>query len=189
MTNGGVSGRPLTGAGCGLTGCMMQLLRTTKVSPDPVRDCAREVLETVPLVMRFIRDQVRRDRTTALSLPQFRTLAFLSGVSQASLSEGAEHLGLSLPAMSRLVNALVAERFVGRRIVATNRRQIALTLTARGRAILEQARGEVRKELAAALEHLPAGEQKAVLVAMQVLHRIFDFQPAPGTPRLRRAAA
>ena len=73
-----------------------------------VESCAREVLDTVPLVMRFIRDQVRRRRTAGLSLPQFRTLIFLNRIKNSSLSAVAEHLGLSLPAMSRLINGLVA---------------------------------------------------------------------------------
>ena len=81
------------------------------------RPCAREILETVPLVMRFIRGQVRRRRTAGLSLPQFRTLIFLSRAQNSSLSAVAGHLGLSLPAMSRLINGLVNGRLVGRQLV------------------------------------------------------------------------
>jgi DNA-binding MarR family transcriptional regulator len=144
--------------------------------------CAREILETVPAVMRFIRDQVRRRRAAGLSLPQFRSLAFLGRVQDASLSAVAGHLGLSRPAMSRLINGLVASRLVARQTVAMNRRQIALTLTATGRATLEKVRGEIRLRLADALTDLPAREQKAVHRAMRILHRVFDAQPAAGVP-------
>jgi DNA-binding MarR family transcriptional regulator len=144
--------------------------------------CAHELLETVPLVMRFIRDQVRRRRTAGLSLPRFRTLVFLGRVNNSSLSAVAEHLGLSLPAMSRLINGLVDDRLVARQLVLTNRRQIALTLTARGQATLEKVRNEIRLRLADSLKNLPAAEQKTVQRAMQVLHRVFDDHATAGNP-------
>ncbi|MGA3284913.1 MAG: MarR family transcriptional regulator [Verrucomicrobiota bacterium] len=149
---------------------------------NPARQCAREILETVPLVMRFIRDQVRQRRTAGLSLPQFRTLVFLGCTKNSSLSAVAEHLGLSLPAMSRLINGLVDDRLVERQLVLTNRRQIALTLTARGQATLEKVRNEIRSQLADSLKNLPAAEQKTVQRAMRVLHKVFDYQAATGNP-------
>src|SRR5208283_1728662 len=133
---------------------------------NATRQCAREILETVPLVMRFIRGQVRPRRTAGLSLPRFRTLVFLGRVNNSSLSAVAEHLGLSLPAMSRLINGLVNDRLVERQLVSTNRRQIALTLTVRGQATLERARNKIRLRLADSLKNLPAAEQKTVQRAM-----------------------
>ena len=43
-----------------------------RISPD---DCAREVLEVVPLIMRAIRTDMRSHRTPDLSVPQFRRSA------------------------------------------------------------------------------------------------------------------
>jgi DNA-binding MarR family transcriptional regulator len=144
---------------------------------NTARPCARDVLDAVPLVMRFIRERVRQRRTAGISLPHFRTLAFLDRSSHASLSAAAGHLGLSLPAMSRLVNGLVAAGLVGRQTVSTNRRQVALTLTARGRTTLEKIRGEIRLHLVGALEDLPAAEHKTIQQAMRILHRVFDPHP------------
>jgi DNA-binding MarR family transcriptional regulator len=142
--------------------------------------CDCEILETVPLVMRFIREQVRRHRTAGLSLPQFRALVFLGRTKNSSLSAAAEHLGLSLPAMSRLINGLVEDRLVERQPVSTNRRQVALTLTACGRATLEKARGQIRLCLADSLQSLSAPEQKTVQRAMRALHKVFDNHAARG---------
>ncbi|MGD0252147.1 MAG: MarR family transcriptional regulator [Verrucomicrobiota bacterium] len=149
---------------------------------SPARQCAREILETVPLVMRFMRDQVRLRRTAGLSLPQFRALLFLSRAKNSSLSAVAGHLGLSLPAMSRLINGLVDDRLVERQLVSTNRRQIALTLTARGQATLEKVRYVIRLHLADSLKNLPATEQKTVQRAMRVLHKVFNNHTAAGNP-------
>ena len=149
---------------------------------DGREQCAREILETVPAVMRFIRDRVRRRGAAGLSLPQFRTLIFLGRVKNPSLSAAAEHLGLSLPAMSRLINGLVDNRLVQRQTVLTNRRQVALTLTVRGRAALEKVRKEVRAQLADSIKILPCAEQKTVQRAMQVLHKVFGSGTATGIP-------
>jgi len=142
--------------------------------------CARELLETVPAVMRFIRDGVRQRRVAGLALPQFRTLVFLNRVRDSSLSAVAEHLGMSVPAMSRLINGLVVSGLVGRRAVPSNRRQVALTLTARGRATLETVRDEVRLRLADSLAILPASEQKAIQRAMLALRNVFGPRNAAG---------
>lgn len=148
----------------------------------PAQSCAREILETVPLVMRCIRSQVRQRRTAGLSLPQFRTLIFINRTQNSSLSAVAGHLGLSLPAMSRLINGLVDDRLVERQLVSTNRRQIALTLTARGQATLEKVRYVIRLHLADSLKNLPATEQKTVQRAMRVLHKVFNNHTAAGNP-------
>lgn len=145
---------------------------------NAAKQSARDLLEATPLVMRFIRERVRQRRVGGLSLPQFRTLAFLDAFSRASLSEAAGHVGLSLAAMSRLVDGLVADGLVGRKTVSTNRRQVALTLTARGRTTLEKIRDGIRDQLAGVLKELPAGEHKAVQRAMRILQRVFDSRPA-----------
>jgi DNA-binding MarR family transcriptional regulator len=128
--------------------------------------------------MRFFNEQVRRQRTPRLSLPQIRTLAFLSRTDQASLSAVAGYLGFSLPTMSRAMEGMVANGWVDRRPVANNRRQVALTLTARGAAMLEQARGGIRTELATLVGGLPPAERAAVTSAMHSLRRVFDLPGA-----------
>ncbi len=151
---------------------------------DSSQQSARDILETVPLVMRFIRDQIRQRCAPGLSLPQVRTLAFLDRAQNSSLSALAGHVGLTLPATSRLINGLVDDGLVKRQAVAANRRQIALMLTGRGCATLEKARNEIRLHLAGRLKPLSAAEHKKVQGALQVLHRIFEH-PArdkkPGT--------
>ena len=53
---------------------------------DPEQS-AREVLETLPLVLRVIRGEVRRARFPNFSLPQFRALAYLGRNPGAMLSD------------------------------------------------------------------------------------------------------
>ena len=95
--------------------------------------CAHEVLDVVPLVMRAIRAELRRHRTADLSLAQFRTLAYLNSHAEVSLSEVAEHIGLSLPTMSKLVDGLLGRGLLTREEDPADRRRVILCLTERAR--------------------------------------------------------
>ena len=77
--------------------------------------CANQVLATMPYLMRFVRTRMRSQRH-GLSVPQFRTLIYIQHSDRANLSSLADHLGLSLPAVSRLVGGLVRRGLVNREI-------------------------------------------------------------------------
>ena len=135
--------------------------------------CAREVLEVVPLVMGVIRSQFRKYGALELSVPQFRTLLFLSQHRGASLSEVAEYIGLMLPSMSALIDELVKRKFAVRRTSLNDRRRMTLTLTERGQATLSSARGATQMYIAEQLNHLAQVDRATIIKAMQALRPIF----------------
>ena len=147
----------------------MQQLQLLTRKAGSAGECAAEILESVPAIMRFIRAQMRGHRGPELSVPQFRTLLFLGRNSGASLSALAEFLGLSLPAASRLVEGLVRKNFVVRRIPPGNRRLIALALSARGRRTVAAARRATETRLAEVVAPLPAGQRAAIQRALRTL--------------------
>ena len=116
----------------------MQSLQDAIVSATP-EDCARAVLEVVPAVMRPLRQQMRSHRA-GLSVPQFRALCFVDRYDGASLSAVAEHLDLSLPTVSRLVDGLVQRGYMQRRSSSDDRRHVALSLRSRGLEVMRAAR-------------------------------------------------
>src|SRR5947209_15174584 len=105
----------------------MQLLSPASKASPAEDVCARHLLDTVPLVMRVIRQHLRRHRS-GLSVPQFRTLWYVSSAAGPSLSAVADFIGLSLPAMSRLVDGLVEGRLMTRRPCADDRRHVRLSI-------------------------------------------------------------
>lgn len=125
------------------------------------------------MVMRALRDEMRRHRAADLSVPQFRVLMFLNRHQQATLSLAAEHIGLTLPSASRMVDALAARKLVTRRISPSDRRCVTLALTTRGRSRLESTHRAAQLRLAAILGALSAEERLAVVQAMDVLRPIF----------------
>jgi DNA-binding MarR family transcriptional regulator len=137
-------------------------------------ECAREMVEVVPLVMRTLVGEMRRHRATDLSVPQFRTLAFLNRHEGACLSDVAEHIGLTLPSISKMIDGLVARRLVLRYVHPTDRRRVTLSLTERGGGALQVAREATRAFLAGRLATLPESQLAAIVHAMGVLRPIFD---------------
>jgi DNA-binding MarR family transcriptional regulator len=137
-------------------------------------ECAREVVEVVPLIMRALVGEMRRHRATDLSVPQFRTLAFLNRHEGACLSDVAEHIGLTLPSMSKMIDGLVARGHVLRHIHPRDRRRVTLALTERGGEALQVAREATRAFLAGRLAILPESQLAAIVRAMGVLRPIFD---------------
>lgn len=141
-------------------------------------ECTREVLETVPSVMRVIRSELRKHRARELSVPQFRTLNFLSRNKGASLSEVAEHIGLTLPSMSTLVDGIVTRNFAVRRTHPHDRRRVTLELTDRGQMILRSARDATRDYLAQKLESISLEDRSKVAESMRILRSIFAEKAA-----------
>lgn len=141
---------------------------------------AGHVLDVVPLVMATIRGHMRQFRDCELTLVQFRTLAFLNREPGASLSTVADYIGLTLPAMSRLVDGLVDRKLVSRQTPLGDRRRVTLSLTGRGRGMLESALEMTQERLADQLAGLQADDYRAIIRAMQILGPIFSEHQAHG---------
>jgi len=141
--------------------------------PTSPKDTARAVLDVAPLVMRTIRAEMRNAGTLNLSVPQFRTLGFVARNPQTSLSAVAEHIGLALPSMSKLVDGLVERKLVLRQSHSDDRRRITLELTARGDALLQSAHASTQTALAKRLSTLSESERATVVCAMQILQPLF----------------
>ncbi|MGE5553311.1 MAG: MarR family winged helix-turn-helix transcriptional regulator [Betaproteobacteria bacterium] len=142
---------------------------------------AQEIMETVPPIMRFMREEMRRQGAGfgSLSVPQYRCLAFLSRQPGAALSEVASHLGVTPPTASVLVERLVHQGLVKRETFPGERRRHRLTLTPAGGRILEEACGATRQRIEAALGDLSPAELAAVAAALPLLARVFREQMPP----------
>jgi DNA-binding MarR family transcriptional regulator len=142
------------------------------------RDCANELLEVIPLMMRVIRAQVRSHSGPELSVAQFRTLAFLGRNETAMLGDVANFLALTLPAASKLVDGLVAAGFARREVDPADRRKIVLTLTAQGRRKYAAALRVSADYLADRMLLLDVAEREQIARAMKSLHAVFADEPS-----------
>jgi MarR family transcriptional regulator for hemolysin len=133
------------------------------------RDCAAAVLDAIPGLMRVIRLHMRSHRLPGMSVPQFRVLGFLDRYGPATLSGAAEHVGPTLPSMSRMVQSLVEEKVVQRHAGLPDRRTVSLEITAKGRRILDGAHEATVKQLASQIQSLSARQVGQLKEAMDLL--------------------
>lgn len=143
--------------------------------PDPVTpdQCAHALMETMHPIMQFVRTEMRSQREPSLSVPQFRLLAFLNRHPGASLSEVAEHLGVTRATASAMTDRLVQRNWVNRTADPQERRQIMLTLTDSGRTHLEQMRDSTRRRIAELLNQLTSEELADVSAGLTLLGQVF----------------
>jgi DNA-binding MarR family transcriptional regulator len=135
---------------------------------------AKDVLEVIPIAMRFIKAQMREHGAADLSVPQFRSLLFIRSHSGSPLGEVAEHLGLTAPSTSKLVDGLERRALVERRDSSTDRRKVTLAITPEGDELLDRAARATRKSISAAMAALPPQELRAIELAMSALKRAFS---------------
>jgi DNA-binding MarR family transcriptional regulator len=136
-------------------------------------DCAHEVLDVVPMVFRMIRTELRRHGAKEISVPQFRTLAFVYRNEGASLSEVADHMALTLSTMSMLVDGLVVRGLISRREDPEDRRRMTLALTRDGRTRFESAREATITYLEQRFRQLSASERVTITASMRILRERF----------------
>src|SRR3989442_3151587 len=118
----------------------------SRSEPSTAADrCAREILETVPLVMRVVRAEMRHQGALVVSVPQFRALAFVERHPGVSLAGVAEHLGVTAPTASTIVDRLVRRRLVGRVPDPEERRRVVLSLTPAGGRPFARLRARARR--------------------------------------------
>jgi DNA-binding MarR family transcriptional regulator len=137
-------------------------------------DCARVVLEAIPHLMRVIRLQVRSRSSPELTMPQFRTLAFLGRNEDPMLADVATFLGLTPPAASKLVDTLVAAKLVTREEGATDRRRVALKLTPAGLRKFTRLVDEAEAYLAERIQNIAPNVRNDVVRGLEALHSVFE---------------
>lgn len=132
-------------------------------------ECVREVLDVVPMVMRSLRAEFRSHRGNDLSIPQYRTLMYLRRSPGKSLADLAEHLGITPPSTSKLVDGLVKRGLVDRQDFPVDRRRIVLLLTTAG---MELAEASLRLSQAAYLERFSALPKETLGIIKQAMHAL-----------------
>jgi DNA-binding MarR family transcriptional regulator len=147
----------------------------TATSDTLSETCAATLMETVPLIMQVIRADMRAIGATTLSVPQFRTLAFLDRHSGASLSQLADHLGVTPATASAITERLVQQHYVQRFSHPQERRRVVLSLTEAGMQHLQQARNHTRCQIAALLDRLPEDQVLQIEESLRLLKQIVEL--------------
>lgn len=135
--------------------------------------CAAEVMETIPSVMQFLRAEMRKN-SSLLSVPQFRALAFLDRHPGASLSNLAEHLGVTRATASAITERLVQRNLVNRTERPQERRHVVLKLTQAGAEYLQQIRETTRAKIAKMFVSLSESQRLSVVEGLAILSNVLE---------------
>lgn len=138
--------------------------------------CAHELMDTTPKIMQAIRVEMRRGHGSDLSIPQFRSLRFIQRNRNSSLSDLADHLGLTLPSVSKLIDGLVKQGLIDREESTTDRRRLTLVLTQKGESIIDSALASAQAHLSSILSDLSNDELKTIHQALELLNPLFMSQ-------------
>lgn len=129
------------------------------------------LLAMVPSLSASINADVRHQKLSVpLTMGQFRTLYHLaSGYSTPAAL--AEHLTVTRPTITRLIDGLERKGLVERGSVDNDRRQVRLELTVAGRAVLKEFQARARKRMRGVVEQLEPFERDELGRALTALDR------------------
>jgi DNA-binding MarR family transcriptional regulator len=101
-----------------------------------------------------------------VTLPQFRLLIVLAAHGPQGLGPLADSLAVNASTATRMCDRLVRKGLVRRRTSSTDRREVRLGLTEKGRALVDHATSQRRAELARLLKAVPVEEQRHLVRAL-----------------------
>jgi len=152
----------------------------TAARPSSSLDAAvEEIIETVPALMRRIREESRRYRPRSLTVPQMRALGFIRRNPGTSLSGVAEHLGVTPATASALVDRLVRLNMVTRVPAPAERRRAVLTISPQGRALLTWTTARIRDTLRDDLRGVPRRDLEEIRRSLAALAGVLVGRKAP----------
>jgi MarR family transcriptional regulator for hemolysin len=155
------------------------------MTPARSRDAARELLQIMPLVMRAVAAELRSGGE--MPAPAHFGLLMKLREQPWTLSELANHWGVSLPSTSNSIAALAQRGWVRRTSPASDRRVAMIEITAAGRAVLDRVGRAAEARLADVLAPLDRTAQRRLHAGLAVLRDVFAAPPAP--PRRRNGRA
>ena len=140
-------------------------------------ELAEELLEVLPPSMRRIREEMRAGAHENITVPQWRILgAIYRGRNETS--ELAKHIGVSQPAISRMVDGLVDRGLVKRVPHRDDRRHIVLSLSRAGEALYKKARESTQKKIGNKIAHLSNAEKTQMRQGLKILRLLLLGQEA-----------
>lgn len=138
---------------------------------------------------RSIHGFIRQNRESALSLSQVSALYHLYHQGSGPIHRLVNHLGISMPAVSQLLESLVESGHIIRSTDPTDRRVKLIQLTEKGTETVEksmQARHAWLTDLAAALT---PEEKEQLLPGLEILSSLTRSQAGLDEPRCKKKAS
>lgn len=160
---------------------LMQIGGRRQHPPEAPAELGALWVRRLTRINQMLRRRARLDG--GLTLAQADVLALIDDLGQARVTELAERRHCSQPAASQLVERLVGDGLVVRRVDDGDRRAAHVELTAEGRRLLSTARAHSAALIAERIMTLTPAERTVLAQALPVLDRILDDDPDQGGSR------
>lgn len=129
-------------------------------------DINSQLTEAIFTMSRLMKDQMSRTSQAGnLTIVQLQTLVFLKQHPHVPMSEIANYFKIELPSATSLINKLVREKLVTRKLDPKDRRLVRITLTDKGKNLLTQGMKERSRKIEKNLSYL-SQEDKTNLLAI-----------------------
>lgn len=140
------------------------------VATEPTStNCSQEILESIPVVMHYLRRGIRRELGDKASVPQIRALSFIRRNPASTLTTVSEYLAVSNATTSSIVDRLVKKGLVTRSEDPKERRCLQLSLTQKGQEEYRVVEQVAIAELTRVLMRLPDDQVKQIQNGLRIL--------------------
>jgi DNA-binding MarR family transcriptional regulator len=134
---------------------------------------SKQFLKVIPNSMSLIRSHIRNASESELSFPKFRILSNINR-GLRTVSELAELQCVSQPAISKLVDSLVEDKYITRHESTSDRRVVELKLTVQGNRKFQTVRNSASKNFQNNIDLLNFSEQRQLEEALKFLESFFE---------------
>lgn len=133
------------------------------------RQIARSMVEIIPLVMRVMAAEMRKQG----QLPSHAPILGMLAMRKHTLGELADRHAVSAPTMSNTITTMEERGWVIRTRSEEDRRVVWIDITANGRTALEALQGRTAERIAGMLDRLTVEEQESLARGVAVLQETF----------------
>ena len=147
---------------------------STKLAPpSPDAELAAGLRTTIHRLVKLLRRETRND--AQLSLTERATLGLLYPDNSLPPSDIARAEKVTTQSMSQVINHLAEMNYIERTPSVDDKRKVLLSLTAAGRAYVEQLRKDKQEWLATAINRKATPQEKTILAeALKIIDKLVD---------------
>ena len=134
---------------------------------------SRRMIELMPQCIRgFSRYEHNYLSRGEITIPQLRTLEYLSRIDGCLMNEIASHLGISRPAATGLVDRLIAQGLAAREYDDKDRRVIKIKISPKGKKIVANIWDQKRRSFAKVFSMISAQERTQYIQIMEKIANV-----------------
>jgi DNA-binding MarR family transcriptional regulator len=115
----------------------------------------------------------------SITIPQFRALVILSTRGSSNLAALATHLDVQPSTIGRMIDRLVAAGLVDREPHPHSRRELVVSVSTRGRAVVDAVTRRRRQQIADVVAAMPARERRDLVTALNAFSKAGGELPSP----------